>query len=237
MSALAIAVRELRGALNQPLAYLLVGAFAALTAAYVFGLHPFFVQGRATLRPFFEFAPFVSTLFAPALAMRLIAEEQRTGQLELLRSWPLSTAALVGGKYLGALGLAALALIATLPVPLTVAALGPLDWGPVIGGYVGLFALIAAYLALGLLASALTSSQVVAYVLGFGLCFAFYLVGRAQPVLPAPWSGWAGAIGFEARFASAARGVLDTRDLAVFLAVAVVAIGLAIEAVDARRWR
>lgn len=237
MRALAIAAREVRGAFNQPLAYLLVGAFAALTAAYVFGLHPFFVEGRATLRPFFEFAPFVSTLLAPAIAMRLIAEEQRAGQLELLRSWPLSTAALVGGKYLGALGVALLALAATLPIPLTVAALGPLDWGPVLGGYVGLFALIAAYLALGILASALTGSQVVAYVAGFGACFGFYLIARAQPVLPAPWGEWVATIGFEARFASAARGVLDTRDLTVFVGVAVAAIGLAIEAVDARRWR
>lgn len=237
MSALAVAARELRGALNQPLAFLLVGAFAALTAAYVFGLHPFFVEGRATLRPFFEFAPFVSTLLAPALAMRSLAEEQRTGQLDLLRSWPLSTAALVVGKFVGALGLAALALAATLPIPLTVAALGPLDWGPVLGGYVGLLALIGAYLALGVLASALTSSQVVAYVVGFGLCFGFYLVGRAHPLLPAPLGGWVAAIGFEARFTSAARGVLDTRDLTVFVGVAVAAIGLAIEAVDARRWR
>ena len=69
----------------------------------VFGLHPFFVEGRATLRPFFEFAPFVSTLLAPALAMRSLAEEQRTGQLDLLRSWPLPTAALVVGKFVGAL--------------------------------------------------------------------------------------------------------------------------------------
>ncbi len=237
MRALAVAAREVRGALNQPLAYLLIGAFAALNAAYVFGLHPFFVEGRATLRPFFEFAPFVATLLAPAIAMRLIAEEQRTGQLELLRSWPLSTAALIGGKYLGALTVAASTLIATLPIPLTVAALGPLDWGAVLGGYLGLFALVAAYLALGLLASALTSSQVVAYVVGFGLCFGFYLIGRAQPVLPGPWGEWAVVIGFEARFASAARGVLDTRDLAVFAGVAVAALGLAIEAVDARRWR
>lgn len=237
MKTLAVARRELLGYFNQPVAYVVVSAFLVLSGAYLFVLHPFFVVGRATMRPFFEFAPFLFTLLAPAITMRLIAEERRTGTLELLLSWPLSDWSVVAGKFLGALALLAIALALTVVYPLAIGALGTLDWGPVLGGYVGLLLLGAAYLSVGLLVSAQTSSQIVAFVGGFLACFTFYVLGKALQVAPewlAPWLEW---LSFDARFEHVARGVVDTRDLAYFGSVVLLALGLTAESLAARRWR
>lgn len=237
MRALAVARRELLGYFNLPIAYVLVAAFVVLNAAYLFVLHPFFVVNRATLRPLFEFAPFVFTLFVPAVSMRLLAEERRTGTLEVLLTWPLSEWEVVLGKFAGALALLIIAVLLTLPLPLSVDAIGELDWGPVLGGYLGLVLLAAAYLAVGLLVSAFTGNQIVAFIGGFLACFALYIVGRAAAVVPEGMGPWVEAISFERRFANVARGVVDLRDVTWFASLTVVCLGLAAEALAMRRWR
>lgn len=237
MRVVTIARREVQSYLDLPIAYVVLPAFWVLGALYLFVLHPFFVIGRTTLRPFFEFAPFIFTLFVPAISMRLLAEERRSGNLEVLLTWPLADWELVAGKFLGAFALLALAVAATLPFPLAVAALGPLDWGPVIGGYLGLLLLGGAYLGLGLLASALTTNQIIAFISGFLACFALYIVGKALPVLPPALTPWVEAISFDLRFAGIARGVVELSDVAFFVGVIVVCIGLAAEVLGARRWR
>ena len=237
MKTIAVARRELLGYFNQPVAYVVVATFLVLSGTYLFILHPFFVVGRATIRPFFEFAPFLLTLLAPAITMWLLAEERRTGTLELLLSWPLADWSIVAGKFLGALGLLAVALALTVVYPLSISALGALDWGPVAGGYLGLLLLGAAYLSVGILVSAHTSSQIVAFVAGFLACFSLYIVGKALPVAPdwmVPWLDW---LSFERRFEHVARGIVDTRDLAYFASVVLLALGLTAERLAARRWR
>ncbi len=237
MKTLAVARRELLGYFNQPVAYVVVATFLVLSGSYLFVLHPFFVVGRTTMRPFFEFVPFLFTLLAPALTMRLIAEERRTGTLELLLSWPLADASVVGGKFLGALGLLATALALTLVYPLAIDSLGELDWGPVLGGYLGLLLLGAAYLSVGLLVSAWTDSQIVAFVGGFLACFAVYIVGSALPAAPAWMVPWLEAISFDSRFEHVARGVIDSRDLAYFASVILLALGFTAETLATRKWR
>jgi ABC-2 type transport system permease protein len=219
------------------IAYVVLPAFLILSGAYFFLLNPFFVENRATLRPFFEFAPFVFTLFVPAISMRLLSEERRAGRMETLLTWPIADWELVLGKFFGATCLLASALILTLGLPLSVSALGPLDWGPVIGGYVGLFALGCAYLALGVLVSALTKSQIVAYVGAFALCFGFYVIGHAQMAFPASWASGFEFVSFEFRFARIARGVLDIRDIVFFGSVVFIALALTAEVLSIRRWR
>lgn len=232
-----IARREMSSYFDLSIAYVVLPAFLTLCGAYFFILNPFFVHGRATVRPLFEFAPFVFTLFVPAISMRLLSEERRAGRMETLLTWPIADWELVLGKFLGAACLLGAALALTLSIPLSVAALGPLDWGPVIGGYVGLFAMGCAYLALGVLVSALTQSQIVAYIGGFALCFGFYVVGRAQGAFPTAWAEIFEFLSFDLRFQRVARGVLDLRDLVFFASVVFVALGLTAEVLNARRWR
>lgn len=237
MRALAIARRELVGSFSLPIAYMVVAAFLLLSGSYLFGLQPFFVRNSATLQPFFEFAPFLFTLFAPAITMRSIAEERRTRSLDVLLSWPVSDLDVALGKFLGGFGLLALALLLTLPWPLSIARLGALDWGPVLGGYLGLLLLGGAYLALGLLISALTRSQIVAFMGGFFVCFFGYIIGRAAPVVPDLLVPVVQGLSFERHFALIARGVIDSRDVVFFLAVIAVGLGWTAEVLRSRRWR
>lgn len=237
MKALAIARREVSGYFDLPIAYVVLPAFLVLCGLYVFVLQPFFLVGRATLRPFFEFAPFIFTLFVPAITMRLLAEERRSGNLEVLLTWPVGDLSLVVGKFLGALALLGAALALTLPFPLAVAAIGDLDWGPVIGGYLGLLLLGGAYLAIGLVVSALTRNQIIAFIGGFALCFALYVAGKALPLVPPALAPWLEAVSFDLRFAGIARGVVDLRDVVFFLSVIGVGLGVCAEILTARRWR
>lgn len=237
MKALTIARREVGSYFDLPIAYVVLPAFLILSGLYVFVLQPFFLVGRVSLRPFFEFAPFIFTLFVPAVTMRLLAEERRSGNLEVLLTWPVSDLALVAGKFLGAFALLAVALALTLPFPLAVAAIGELDWGPVIGGYLGLLLLGGAYLSIGLLVSALTRNQIIAFVGGFAVCFALYVAGKALPLVPPNLAPWLEAISFDLRFAGIARGVVDLRDVVFFVSVIGVGLGLTAEVLTARRWR
>ena len=124
----------------------------------------------------------------------------------------------------------------TLPCALSVAALGNLDWGPVLGGYFGLLLLGAAYLAIGLLVSALTSTQISAFIASFLVCFTFYALARVGQALPAPVARVAEQLGFEARFSPIARGVVDLRDVTYFAVVVFVCLGLTAERLGRRRW-
>ena len=237
MNSLTIAVREFSGYFRRPVAYVVVTAFLVLCGTYTFFLHPFFVVGRATLVPFFEFVPFLFTLFIPAITMRAIADERRSGMIEILQTWPVGDGQLILGKYLGAVGLIISALALTVSFPVSIALMGPLDWGAVTGGYLGLILLASTYTALGVLASSLTSNQIVSFILGFLFCFFFFVVGRSAAYLPAELGFWAEFLGFERRITALAGGVLDVRDLVYFGTVIAVALGLSAERLNSRRWR
>jgi ABC-2 type transport system permease protein len=237
LTALAIARRDLTAALNQPLAAVLLASFAALNASYVFFLRAFFVAGGASLRSFFEVAPLLMCFFAPALAMRALAEERRSGTLALLFSWPVSEWSVVGGKLLANLVLLSAALLLTAGLPLTVSLLGTVDPGEVLSGYLGLWLLGGTLFAVALLAGGWSRSQAVAFVLGFGASAALYLAGRAAPFLPSTLGYALSAVSLEARYAALSTGVVDVRDLCVFFGVSLVCLAGTVEVLAARRWR
>lgn len=114
------------------------------------------------MRPLFRWMPLLLIFLVAALTMRQWSEEQRSGSLEMLLTLPVPTWQLVAGKFLAVMGLVALALALTLPLTLTVALLGNLDWGPVIGGYVAALLMASAYAAIGLFVSSRTDNQIVA---------------------------------------------------------------------------
>src|SRR3546814_7772985 len=129
-----------------------------------FWVETFFARNIADVRPLFEWMPLLLLFLVSALTMRLWSEERRSGTLEFLLTSPVRPASLVLGKFLACLGLVAIALALTLPLPLTVAQLGPLDWGPVAGGYLATLCLAAAYIAIGLSVSARTDNQIVSLI-------------------------------------------------------------------------
>jgi ABC-2 type transport system permease protein len=227
---LAVARREFRSFFNSPVAYIVIGVFLIVAGWLYFST--VFLAGQASLRSFFSVAPVLFVVFAPAVTMRLVAEERKSGTLELLLSMPLRDWEVVGGKFLAALGMVAAGLLWTLPYPLTVASLTAegtrFDWGPVVMGYLGLLLMASSFLALGLWASALSRNQIVSFIIGLLLCFAFYFIDKFAVVLPESVGELLQYLSVDYHFANIARGVLDTRDLLFYLSLT--AVGLALTA-------
>lgn len=220
-TALAIARREFRTYFNSPIAYIVLGGFL-LVAGWLY-FSTLFLAGQASLRGFFGVAPVLFVVFAPAVTMRLLAEERKAGTLELLLSMPLRDWEVVLGKFLAALGMVGVGLLWTLPYPLTVAALtakgASFDWGPVAAGYLGLMLMASSFLALGLWASALSRNQIVGFIVGLLVCFAFYFVDKFAMLLPEGLSEALQYLSVDYHFENIARGVLDTRDLLFYISL------------------
>ncbi|HEX5751762.1 MAG TPA: ABC transporter permease subunit [Archangium sp.] len=225
---LAVARREFRSFFNSPVAYIVIGVFLVVAGWLYFST--VFVAGQASLRAFFGIAPVLFVVFAPAVTMRLLAEERKSGTLELLLSMPMRDWELVAGKFVAALGMVAVGLLWTLPYPLTVAGLtaegARFDWGPVVMGYLGLLLMASSFLALGLWASALSRNQIVGFIIGLLLCFAFYFIDKFAMVLPESIGELLQYLSADYHFANIARGVLDTRDLLFYLSLTGVGLAL-----------
>lgn len=169
--------RELAAYFATPLAYVFIVIFLALAGAFTFFLGSFFERGQADLESFFVFHPWLYLILVPAVAMRLWAEERRTGTIELLMTLPASTFQVVLGKFLAAWLFAGIALALTFPIWLTVNYLGAPDNGVILVSYLGSWAIAGAFIAIGACASALTKNQVIAFVLGAAICFLFLMSG------------------------------------------------------------
>ncbi|MFB4202704.1 hypothetical protein KBTX_02227 [wastewater metagenome] len=219
-------------------AYLFIGAFLAVSLFVVFWVEAFFARGIADLRPLFEWMPLLLIALVAAVTMRAWSEERRAGTMEVLLGTPVASPALVAGKFLAALLLVATALALTLPLAVTVAWLGPLDPGPVIGGYVATLALAAAYLAMGLFVSARTDNPMVALIATVLLTGGFYLVGSdwLTALFPAPTAAAMRLIGTGARFEAISRGVLDLRDLYYYLSLTATFLALNVLGIERLRW-
>ena len=211
--------KELRTWFQSPVALIFLGVFLALTLVGFFSYSRFFARNIADVRPLFQMLPVLLIFLVSAITMRQWADERRTGTLEVLLTLPLRTRDLVLGKFFSGLFLVALALLLTLPLPITVSMLGDLDWGPVVGGYVGALLLASAYLAIGLCVSARTDNQVVALMVTLVLGGLLYVLGT-------DWvTGLMGNtaaevfhdLGTGSRFESIERGVLDLRDLTYYV--------------------
>ena len=233
-----IARKELALFFSSPIAYLFLAAFLGVTLFVFFWGEAFFARNISDVRPMFEWLPVLLIFLASALTMRMWSDEQRSGTLELVVTVPASSAEFVLGKFAACWALVCVALLLTLPLPLTVALLGDLDWGPVFAGYLAAALLGGAYLGIGLFASAKTDNQIVALILAAFGCGAFYLVG--SPPLVELFSNQAAgvlrALGAGSRFESITRGVLDLRDLYFYVSVLAVFLALNVHAVDAQGW-
>ncbi|MEW5851385.1 MAG: ABC transporter permease [Myxococcota bacterium] len=236
-TALAIARRELKTYFNSPIAYIVIGVFL-LVAGWLY-FSTLFLAGRASLRGFFGIAPVLFVVFAPALTMRLIAEERKTGTLELLLTMPVRELDVVVGKFLAALGMVAVGLLWTLPYPLTVSTLTAegtsFDWGPVVGGYLGLLLMASSFLAIGLWCSAMSRNQIVAFIMALLVCFAFYFVDKFAMVLPETLGELLEYLSVDYHFENIARGVIDTRDVVFYLSLTALGLVLTSRSLTAAR--
>ena len=233
-----IARKELALFFSSPIAYLFLAAFLGVTLFVFFWGEAFFARNISDVRPMFEWLPLLLPFLASALTMRMWSDERRAGTLELVVTVPASSAEFVLGKFAACWALLCVALALTLPLPLTVALLGDLDWGPVFAGYLAAALLGAAYLGIGLFASAKTDNQIVALIVAVFGCGAFYLIGSPllMELVSNQVAGVLRGIGAGSRFESITRGVLDLRDLYFYVSVLAVFLALNVHAVDAHGW-
>jgi ABC-2 type transport system permease protein len=234
----AVTARELRAYFNSPIAYVFLLVFVGAALFTFFNLQAFFARGQADLRGLFDAIPILTLLLVPALTMRLWAEESKQGTIETLLTFPVRDVELVAGKFLASWILLGVALLLTLPLAVTVSMLGNLDWGPVIGGYVGALLLGAAYLAVGQFISAVTENQILAFIMAFVVCLALYGLGSElfSGLFADRTAALLRALGTGSRFESIARGVIDLRDLVYYLSLTVFFTGLCVCALRSKRW-
>lgn len=229
--------KEMRAYLVSPIPYVLVMIFTAFMAWWFFFFRDFFVYRSASMDSFFAVIPWVFIFLVPAISMRLWSEEVRGGTVETLMTMPVSSWQLVGGKFLSAWSLLLLCLVCTLPVAITVSAIGNLDWGPVVGGYLGTLLMGGALLSLGLWISSLTGHQIVAFlvtaVLAFVLVVMNLLAGQVGGSLSAVFE----RLSVAARFESMGRGVIDFRDVLYFVCFTLFFLYLNAVTVENRRYR
>jgi len=158
------------------------------------------------------------------VTMRLVSEELNVGTYEILLTMPVSFKEVVLGKFLAALAFVAAMLIPTLAYPVIVSFLGDLDWGPVVGGYLGALLLGASFSAIGLFASSLTRNQIVAFIIGVAICFALVLIDKILFFLPSVLLNVFEYLGADYHFENISKGILDSRDILYFLSLTFVSL-------------
>ena len=233
--ALVISRREIRTYFNSPVAYIVVPVFVILTG-YLF-FTQLFLEKQADMRGFFNIMPLLFMFMIPAITMRLLADEKSSGTLELLITMPVRDWEVVFGKFLAAMALLCTAIGLTLVFAITVKSLGPLDRGPAIGGYLGLVLMGGAYVAIGVMASALTRNSIVSFIVAFAISFALYLLGRLTQFLPQSLQKLVAFLSIDGHFENIGRGVIDTRDVIYYLSVMVVCLLIATLSLESRRWK
>jgi len=235
---LAITKKELKAYFGSPMAALFIGAFLLAALFSFFWLETFFARNTADIRPLFRWMPVLMIFLVGALTMRQWSEEQRMGTMEILLTLPVRLWQLVLGKFLAVLVLVAVALALTAGLPLTVSLLGPLDWGPVFGGYLGALLMASAYIAIGLYLSSRTDNQIVALILTVLVGGFFYILGSTDITnfMGNAMGDIFRALGTGSRFASIERGVIDLRDLVYYGSLAGIFLLLNILSLDKKRW-
>lgn len=229
-----IAGRQFRSYFNGPIAYIVVAVFL-LVLGFLFW-QTFFLQQRATAREMFNYFSLINYFALPAVTMGLLAEEKRTGTIELLITMPVTDAQVILGKFLGVLGLYLVMMLLTLPYVFSIASLGELDWGPVFAGYFGLLLQGMALIGIGLACSSFTDNQLIAFFSALAISVFFFLIDKFLPLMPRGLQPMLEFISFDVHLDLLRRGVIAVRDTLFFLSVAGLAVLIAFRSLESRRW-
>lgn len=215
--------RELASYFATPVAYVFIAIFLVLAMAFTFYLGGFYERGQADLQPFFNFHPWMFLFLVPAIAMRLWAEERKSGSIELLLTLPVTLWQAVLGKFFAAWAFIGIALLLTVPIWVTVNYLGDPDNGAILAGYFSSFLMAGAFLAVGSCLSAVTRNQVIAFILTVVVCFLLMLSGFALVLdffaglnLPQAVIDAIAGMSFLTHANAIGKGVLDLRDILYF---------------------
>ncbi|WP_448213159.1 Gldg family protein [Colwellia sp. MEBiC06753] len=235
---LRIAKKEIALFFTSPIAYLFIGAFAAVTLFIFFWGEAFFSRNIADVRPMFEWMPLLLIFLCSTLTMKLWSEERRSGTIEYVHTLSVPLWHFVAGKFLGCLSLLSIALLITIPLPITVSIIGELDWGPVISGYIAVLLLGSAYIAIGLAVSARSDNQIVSMITACIIGGLFYFIGTAAVTdfFSQQSAEFLRQLGTGSRFEDITRGVIDVRDLYYYISLTIVFLALNTYFLEKERW-
>ena len=219
--------REFASYFATPIAYVFILIFLILSGVFTFYLGNFYERQQADLSPFFNFPPWLYLFLVPAVSMRLWSEERKSGTIELLMTLPLTKYDAIVGKFLAAWFFTGIALLLTFPLWVTVNYLGEPDNGVILASYIGSWLMAGGFLAIGSCASALSKSQVIAFIICGVTCLLFILAGF--PLVLNSFNDWLPAIlvdtiaslSFLTHFTSVSKGVLSLRDMLYFISMIV----------------
>jgi len=234
-----ITKRELATFFDSLTAYVMIVVFLGLSGFFTWlSVNNIFVLGQARLDVFFGISFWTLFFFIPAITMRSIAEENKTGTIELLSTKAITDWDIVIGKFLGCLLLVFIALLCTIPYYVTVSQLGNVDHGGIIGGYFGLALISATYVSIGIFTSSITSNQIVAFLLALSIGIFFHLL---FDVISSGLKGSLGSVveflSARAHFDSLSRGVVDSRDLLYFFSIILGGLVLSTAMISRRNWQ
>ena len=231
-----IAKRELRSFFDSLMAYIMLVAFLGFTGffTWLYGSDIFFVN-QASLYTFFNIAYWTLFFFIPALTMRQLAEERKTGTIELLLTKAVNDGQVVTGKFLATLLLIVIALFLTLPYYISVSLLGPIDHSAVFCGYLGLILMSSAYISIGIFTSSVTSNQIIAFLLALFIGIFFHIIFRMMgDALPGTAGNVFQYLNLSSHYESITRGVIDSKDVIYFISIVLFGL-VAAEAVLVKR--
>lgn len=235
MATIAIARRELGSYFRSPLAYVITAAFLVI-AGYFFSVNVIFSR-QATVRPLFQTMYTILLLLAPALTMRLLAEEQKSGTIELLLTSPVREFEVVIGKFLAGLAFFGAMLVLTAYYPLLLSLYGNPDKGGIVGGYLGALLFCGAIVSVGLFTSSLTQNQIVAAVLSFAILLILWVVDGLSSVFGGTIGALLSYVALYPHFNDMTRGAIDTKDVVYYVSLILIALFLTWRTLEARRWR
>jgi len=233
-----ISKRELSGFFDSLMAYIIIVVFLGLSGFFTWlSSNNIFFSGQAQLFGFFGISYWTLFFFIPAITMRSLAEEKKTGTIELLATKPITELQIVVGKWLASWILIALSLAPTLIYYITLMNLGNVDHGGIWGGYVALLLISAVYVAIGIFTSSITNNQIVAFILALFVSFFFQLLFDVMaPVLPSALSNFASYLSFSSHFEIMSRGVFALDNALYFVSVTAIGIILATASLKRRVW-
>jgi len=249
-----LAKKELKAYFSSPIAYVVIAVFLLLVGFFFYSLvwwfnsqsmqmaqNPYYAQqvniNQMVYSPLFHNISIILLLMLPLLTMRLFAEEKKIGTEELLFTSPVSVNQIILGKYLASLTVLAVMLLLTGILSLFAFAYGNPETAPVLVGYLGLFLMGAAFIAVGIFFSSLTENQIVSAILTFGALLLFWILSWAASSAGGMWKGVLNYLSFFQHFDDMSRGILDTADLAYYLSFSFFGLFLTHAVIQSRRWR
>lgn len=223
---LSVAKRELSVFFDSLIAYVMLLVFLGFSGffTWLYG-NDIFLVGQANLKTFFTISSWTLFFFIPAITMKMIAEEKKSGTLELILTKSISDRQFIIGKFLGAVSLVLVALVATFPYVITLSLIGDLDNGGTICGYFGLFLMTISYVAIGIFSSSLTNNQIVAFMLSLVICLFFHIIFDVLAANSTGIISWLfETLSLQTHFDSISRGVIDSRDLVYFISITILGL-------------